>query len=86
MRCTIVVEVMYPGDAPIVAQLDSRDHASITNLRALFQRVGNMGDQRAGLRADLAALNAKSAIDAVGPVPMRTGENGDRAANGHREY
>ena len=48
----------------------------------LFERVGNMGDQRAGLRADLAALNAEAAIDAVRAVAVRAGENGDRAADG----
>ena len=84
MCCAVVVEIMYAGDASLFAQFHSRDHASVANLRAIFQSVGNMRDQRAGLRTDLAALNAEAAIDAVRPVSMRTGENGNRAANRNR--
>ena len=36
----------------------------------------------AGLCADLAALNAEAAIDAVRAVAVRAGENRDRAADG----
>ena len=73
------------GDAAVFAQFDARDHAVVADLRALFERVGNMGDQRAGLGAHFAALDAEAAIDAVRAVAVRAGENGNRAADRHRD-
>ena len=66
--------------AAIVAQADARRHRMRANLRAMSDGVGHMGDQRACFGADLAALQAKPAIDAVRPIAMRSGKNRDRAA------
>ena len=42
------------------------------------QRVGDVGDQRAGLCVDLAALQAEPAVDAVRPVAEAAVGDGDR--------
>ena len=39
------------------------------DLRAVREGVGDVGDQRAGLGVDLAALQAEPAVDAVRAVP-----------------
>ena len=44
----------------------------------MLDRVGEVGDQRRGLRVDLAALQAEAAVDAVGPVAE------DPVGDGHR--
>ena len=56
-----------------------------TNLRAMSDGVRDMGNQRAGLGADLAALKTKAAIDAVWPIAMRSGENG-HGSSGNGAY
>ncbi len=60
---------MTPVTRPASSGLDPRDHAVGTYLDAVLERVGDVGDERGCLRADLAALQAEAAVDAVRTVP-----------------
>ena len=53
---------------PMVVEFNSRDHAVGSDLGAVGEGVGNMGDQRGGFCIDLAPLQAESSVDAVGTV------------------
>ena len=64
-----VVEVGDAGAASGLVGLDPRDHAVGAHLDAVLERVGDVGDERGCLGADLAALQAEAAVDAVRAVP-----------------
>ena len=55
--------------AGAVIDHDAGDHGVGPDLGAVGQRVGHVGDQRAGLRVDLAPLQAEAPVDAVRPIP-----------------
>ena len=63
-----VVDERHPRTGPAVVDLEADGHRVGADLGAVLDRVGDMGDERAGLRVHLAALEAESAVDAVGPV------------------
>ena len=48
------------------------------NLGTVGNGIGHMGNQRACFRTDLAALQTKSAIDAVWTISVRCGEDRNR--------
>ena len=54
-----VVEVGDAAAAPRPVGLDPRDHAVRANLHPVLERIGDVGDERRRLRADLAALRQK---------------------------
>src|SRR5579875_1465037 len=76
----VLIEVRDTRHEAIFAQVHPRHHRIRAYLRPVLYRIGHMADQRALLRAHLAALNAEAAIDAVWPVAMRTGVDSDRPA------
>ncbi len=58
-----------PVTRPVTSSISTRAAMqSGADLRAVLERVGNVGDQRRGLGVDLAALQAEAAVDAVRPV------------------
>ena len=56
------------GLSAALVGLDADRHRIGADLDAVLDRVGQMGDERAGLGVDLAALQAEAAIDAMGAV------------------
>src|SRR4051794_16452987 len=48
------------------------------NFGSIPDCLGNVSDERASFGPDFAALDAEPAIDAVRPIPMRSGKNCDR--------
>jgi len=68
--------VCQAGAGAIGTDVDPGDHRVGADLDAVLDRIGDVGDERGRLGADLAALKAKAAIDAVravaeGPVRDR---------------
>ena len=57
----------------------------VADFGAAVEGIGNVRDEGAGLRADLAALDAEAAVDAVRAVAVGAGEDGDRATDGDRD-
>ncbi len=84
MSTALAVKIMHAGNAASLAKFDPRSHGVGADLGFLVQGVRNMRDQRARLRAYLAALNTKSAIDAMRTIAMRTGKDRHRSADGDR--
>ena len=69
MLVTFLIQVPDPGNpVDFAVMMYSRDHAAISDFCAVLQRVGNMGDQRTGLRSNFAALNAEASVNAVGTI------------------
>ena len=85
---SFLIEILDSGHPSlsfgVFTEVNSRNHAAVANLRAVRYGVGNMGNQCALLCPHLAALDTKAAIDAMRPVAVRTGKNGDGAANADR--
>ena len=63
------LDVGDAGDAAArLVELDPDGHRVGADLDAVLDRVGDVGDERAGLGVHLAALQAEAAVDAVRPV------------------
>jgi hypothetical protein len=77
MLFPFAVEVEDAFDAAVVAERDARGHGIGPDFCAMRDGVGYMSDESAGLGADLAALDAEAAIDAVRAVSMGCGEDRD---------
>ncbi len=75
MLLAVAVDIDNAISPAIVAQADARSHRMRANLRAMSDGIGHMGDQRACFRTDLAALQAKTAIDAMWTISMRSGKD-----------
>jgi hypothetical protein len=76
-------QVVDAGDrAGPVVDRDAGRHAVGPDLGAVGERVRDMGDQRAGLGVDFAALQAEAAVDAVRPVAEPAVGDRDRADPG----
>ena len=78
----VAIEVVNARDAAVVAELDREMPWSSRGFLRRWRGIRNVSDERAGFCADLAALNAVAAIDAVRTVGMRAGEDRDRPADG----
>ena len=74
-----IAQIADAGRAAGLVDLDVADHAAVAHLDAVRERVGKVGDERAGLRADLAALQAEAAVDAVRTVAERAVDDRHRA-------
>ena len=66
----VAVEIDHAIDAAVLSQIHARGHGVSANLSSVLDGIGHVSDERACLGPDLAALQAKSAIDAVGAVAM----------------
>ena len=72
-------DVGDPSGPPAgLVDLDAGRHAVGSDLDAVGQGVGQVGDVRAGLGVDLAALQAVPAVDAVRAVPEGAVDDADR--------
>src|SRR5207248_1180088 len=79
----IGAEVGDTAYVTILAQGDARNHAAIADLSAIRDGIRDVADQRALLGADLAALDAEPAIDAVRTVTVCPGVYCQRTAGNH---
>lgn len=76
----VFADVVDAGDPPgAVVCRDPRDHAVGADLGAVLDRIGDVGDQRRGLRVHLAGLQAEPAVDAVRSVAEAAVGDPDRA-------
>ena len=76
-------QVVDAGDgAGALVDHDPADHAVRPDLGTVRQRIRDVGDQRAGLGVDLAALQAETTVDAVRPVAEPSVRDGYRADPG----
>src|SRR6185437_9318648 len=66
------IEVGNSRHAPVAAYVDPRNHAIWTNLRPVLDCIRNVRNERAGLRAYFAALDAEAPINAVRPIAAGT--------------
>ena len=65
MLVTFLIQVADPGDpVGFAIMMNSRDHAASAD----FCAVGNMGNERTGLRSHFAALDAEASVNAVGAL------------------
>src|SRR6185437_6560567 len=76
----ISVKVRYSSHASVLAKVNPGYHAVVPNLRAMFERIGNVRYQRALFSAYFAALNTKAPVDAMRSVTVRAREDSDGAA------
>ena len=76
----VVVAVVDSGDTAVLTHRHAGNHAAVADFGALLKGVGDVGDDGAGFGADLAALDAVAAVDAVGTVSVGAGEDGHRAS------
>jgi hypothetical protein len=72
------VDVRDAGAAAGLVDVDTHRHRVRAHLDAVFDRVGEMRDERARLRIHLAALYAEPAVDAVRPVAEHAVGDRDR--------
>src|SRR5579872_351976 len=78
MFVAVAIEIDNTVNAAVLAQTNARGHRMSANLCTVGDGIGHVGDESACFGADLAALEAKPAIDAVRPIPMRSGKDCDR--------
>src|SRR4051794_19613955 len=62
------MKIADPRGSTLLVDEDASDHAVGTNLDAMGQRVGDMGDERRRFGVDVAALQTEPAVDAMRPI------------------
>ena len=72
---SIRVKVSNPSRASVLAEIDPRYHAMVSNLGAMLECIRNVRYQRALFGSDFATLNTESPIDAMRPIAMRPRED-----------
>src|SRR3954447_1515908 len=77
MLAAFAVEVENSVHAIPAAKRDAGSHRMRAHLSSVPDGLRNVSDERTGFRADLTALNAEPAIDAVRPVSMRSRKDCD---------
>ncbi len=80
MFLPLAIQINDAINPAIFAQSDPRSHRVSTDFRSMRNGVRDMRNQCAGFCADLTSLKTKAAIDAMRPIPVGRGKNGDRTA------
>jgi hypothetical protein len=75
----VTIAIDNAVNAAIVANADARRHGIRAHFGATRYCIGHMCDESAALGSHFAALQAEAAINAVWPIPVRGGQNGNRS-------